>query len=187
MKQIFLYAFLILHVISANAQSIDTVSVLKSAPLSACDASETENANKSTQSIIANIANAGEQFSRFVNLGPRLWKKIKTDNNFTMLADNKIFYSMPKLKKLSPNTKDEDYIGVTIKDEATYAKLWAYLKTNFSLDKGALSTKSNRDNFIFYTYYGKVKEPVTCISTPNARLVLSYSSNKLFFMELTSN
>jgi hypothetical protein len=186
MKHILLCALLMYNAFIINAQKIDTLSVLKSAPISTCDNKDAEEASKNTQSIITNVTNANTQFSRFVNLGPRLWKKIRADKNFKMLEENKIFYSMPKLKKLSPGTTDDDYTGVTIKDEATYAKLWEYLKTNFDLAKGTLSAKSTRDNFIFYSYYGKVKEPVTCISTPNARLILNYSSNKLFFMELTS-
>jgi hypothetical protein len=178
---------IILIIFSAVAgHSQDTTAILDKAPRLPFSENEVQAAVDVTKQTIKNINTAGTLFDKFMIVGPRLWNKIKNENDFKNIEEGNVTFKVPRFDASGKWTSKEDVKGKALQDRVHYLKLWTYIKQNFNLEEMQVVDKNNKDKFIYWLYFAKIEEPVIAVQSDKARLMLSYTKGKLFFIELTS-
>ena len=182
-------AFFLLITVSAilPARSQDSAAIVNKAPVIAATESEMQNAISSTESVIKDINNAAPLFERFVIVGPRLWKILKSHPDFKNIKEGNVTLKVPRLNPDGGWTKKDDMQGKLLQEAGEFSRLWSYIKANYDLENARIVDENTRDKFIYWQYFAKMEDPMITIQSSKARFLLKYTKGRLFLIEITSD
>lgn len=183
-------SFLIIVIFACvlHVKAQDTTKVLKATPVVAASATDQKDAEEKTRFLIQHISQAKPLYEKFILVGPRLWDKLKTDPQFqSWIDESDLTFKVPTFDAAGAYVSKEDMKGKVIQDEPNYLKLMEYISKNLDLGNMKIVEKNNRDKFIFWQYFAKVEEPVIAVENAKARLLLKFTSGRLFLVELSSH
>ena len=185
LKKLFFSVVILLRVFTMEAQ--DSAKVLSRASVIKVPDSNLAKINELVRQFTTRIDKADGLFDRLIIIGPRLWNKMKDLPEFSGILEGNVTFKVPMLEQDGSWTKKEDRTGKVLQTAKEFKNFCTYLENNFKLSGSTQVPMSLRDKFIYWEYFAKIEEGAQAIQSGNNRLMLQFSREKLFFIELTSD
>jgi hypothetical protein len=183
-KNIFL--FLLISFFATRITAQDTSRILKDAKTISASAEDIKIANEHLSTALKNPAANDSLFNSFTLLGPRLWDRIKGQPVFAAMDLSDVKFKVPSFDAAGNEKEMIETIGKVVQSTDEFKKIWNFLYVKYDLAHAKIVSLTNKERFIFWLYFAKIEEPVICLQSSKARLLLKFVNGNLFFTDLVS-